>query len=73
MTQEKNRGGSMAEMACEEWRVVDCNGVVQDVNGIAFSDAMAREFAAWHDQRFPQVAPHRVMRVCLKPVEVDRG
>ena len=57
----------------DEWRVVDCNGVEQEVNGTAFSADEGREFAVWHDKRFPQVAPHRVMRVCLKPLANGGG
>lgn len=51
----------------DEWRVVDKDGLVFDYAYPSITEAQndAREY----DRVSPECAPHRVMRVCLRPVD----
>lgn len=54
----------------DEWCVVTKDGASCNANPhITLDDAKGA--LRWWDDRHPQTAPHRVMRVCLLPVEVD--
>lgn len=67
------RAGAGAEVIeCDEWRVVTKEGR----SAVAFGkEVWAQEEAERRNalEEWANTAPHRVMRVCLVPVEVDRG
>ena len=48
----------------DEWRVVDSHGGVHGSWG--YKD-IAQGYARRYDAQIPNLAPHRVMRVCLTP------
>lgn len=49
----------------DEWRVVDKDGVEDDVTGVAYQREKAFLSASWCDKMIPKGAPHRVVRVAL--------
>lgn len=55
----------------DEWRVVDNEGrtVKEYATEAAASGQPTQVFAQWLDSQHPDRAPHRVMRVCLRPVD----
>jgi len=52
----------------DRWAVVDKNGEI-----VANESSHSKEAAVWHDENFPETAPHTVRRVALLDEPTTRG